>query len=66
MLQNDQQKRTANARLVHKHGQKEDDEIPIAEGIAERAKDTVDVPANRKMTLKMAPGGGFVMKIMKK
>ena len=29
-------------------------------------KDTVDVPANRKMTLKMAPGGGFVMKIMKK
>lgn len=29
-------------------------------------KDTVDVHANRKMTLKMAPGGGFVMKIMKK
>ena len=29
-------------------------------------KETVDVPADRKMTLKMAPGGGFVMKIMKK
>lgn len=29
-------------------------------------KETIDIPSNRKLSISMAPGGGFVMKISKK